>query len=165
MNFDALRHFHAGIWLGYFFRTSVGFRSFDPLRNHFVAVFAYENEKFREIGRVSLEDPDILFDNSVMNQEIDGRIWLEVNGGVGAHGNCLNVLRLDQGILYSDIAHCHSSAHFLRGWGTFLLAPDDPGVIEDIERAAAWAPDEPLYSESLVYLRVTTQAHEKKFNF
>ncbi|MCA9929574.1 MAG: hypothetical protein KC419_13905, partial [Anaerolineales bacterium] len=88
---------------------SVGFRPFEPLQNHFVAVFAYENENFREIGRAALENPDILFDNSVQSWEIDGRLWLEVNSGVGAHGNCLDVLRLDQTGLFDDIAYCHST--------------------------------------------------------
>lgn len=88
---------------------SIGFRSFDPMQNHFVAVFVYENGSFREIGRVDLEFPDILFDHSAMSEERNGRLWLEVESGVGAHGGCYNLLRVDQGILIADEAHCHSS--------------------------------------------------------
>ncbi len=44
-------------------------------------------------------------------------------------------------------------ALFLRAWAEQIATPGAPSVIIDIERAAALAPDEKLYSSSLAYLR------------
>ncbi|NJN83055.1 MAG: SH3 domain-containing protein [Caldilineaceae bacterium] len=45
-----------------------------------------------------------------------------------------------------------ASAHFLRGWGTYLAKPDDPTVLEDLTNAAALAPNDTLYRDSVLYL-------------
>jgi hypothetical protein len=46
-----------------------------------------------------------------------------------------------------------ASALFLRGWAAFLLNPEDPAVLADIQQAAALDPDEPLYAEALAFLQ------------
>lgn len=43
-------------------------------------------------------------------------------------------------------------AYFLRGWATYLVAPDDPQVRADIVQAASLAPGDPLYAASLEFL-------------
>ncbi|MDM8531225.1 hypothetical protein QUF63_08630 [Anaerolineales bacterium HSG25] len=42
-------------------------------------------------------------------------------------------------------------AYFLRAWGTYLVEPTNPAIIEDIQSAAELNPDEPLYQESLIH--------------
>ncbi len=46
-----------------------------------------------------------------------------------------------------------AAAYFLRGWATHLVRPGSPEVLADIEQAAALSPDEPLFSQSLAYLK------------
>jgi len=46
-----------------------------------------------------------------------------------------------------------ATAYFLRGWATYLIQPGSPEVLADIERAAALGPNEPLFSQSLAYLK------------
>lgn len=96
-----------GDWLVH----SAGLRPFDPPQNHFVAAYRPSGAGWQSLGRVDLELPDILFDESVTEVAggENGRSWLEVVGGVGPHGGCLNVLRLDNAGLTGDLAHCHSS--------------------------------------------------------
>lgn len=45
-----------------------------------------------------------------------------------------------------------AAAYFLRGWSTYLVDPNNPQLLFDIERAAGIAPEERLYQESLTYL-------------
>jgi len=40
-----------------------------------------------------------------------------------------------------------AEAYFMRVWATYLVNPDSPEVLDDIERAAQLAPDEPLFSQ------------------
>lgn len=49
-----------------------------------------------------------------------------------------------------------AEAHFLRAWGRFLADPGDPGVSEDVNRAAQLAPDDVLFAESAAYLQGAT---------
>ncbi len=48
----------------------------------------------------------------------------------------------------------HAAAYFLRGWGAYLDDPRNPAALADIEHAAALAPDEQLFAESVAYLRL-----------
>ena len=108
--------------LSFWMVHSVGFRSFDPLLPHFVAIFLRDGEVWQEVGRVELEYPDILFGGGIMGEELNGRYWLQIESGVGAHGGCFDLLRFDQGILTHDISHCYSSPG---GAGEFLDVNED----------------------------------------
>lgn len=44
-------------------------------------------------------------------------------------------------------------AYFLRGWARYLVDPQNLRALDDIAQAAALAPKEPLYRDSLAYLR------------
>jgi hypothetical protein len=44
-------------------------------------------------------------------------------------------------------------ALFLRGWGAHLRSPDDAQALADVERAAALAPDDALFSKSATHLQ------------
>ena len=84
---------------------SSGFRNFDldPVPNHFVAVYTYENGDWRELARQNLNPddglfggPDILTEGTVAQADIDpATIWLVVDGYVGAHGGAFQLLRFD----------------------------------------------------------------------
>jgi hypothetical protein len=46
-----------------------------------------------------------------------------------------------------------AAAYFLRGWVTYLQNPGSPQALDDIERAAQLDPAEPVYAQSVVYLK------------
>ena len=75
---------------------SVGMRPFDPIRSHFLAIYTCDLGTWRELARVNLDDvnppdmdpvsPDFVAEGSVTQVQIDSsRIWLTIDGGVGAH--------------------------------------------------------------------------------
>lgn len=88
---------------------TVGFRPFDPVQNHFVRLYKHESDQWQELGEVRLEFPDILFPKSVSTLVENGRLWLAVDSGVGAHGGCFDLLLWDGQALTSSVSHCHSS--------------------------------------------------------
>ena len=51
-----------------------------------------------------------------------------------------------------------AAAYFLRGWALHVRDPGNPAVLADVERAAELAPDDPLYTASRAYLKVTLPA-------
>ncbi len=46
-----------------------------------------------------------------------------------------------------------AAAHFIRGWAFYLANPGDPRVLSDVQQAAQLDPQEPLYGQSLQYLK------------
>jgi tetratricopeptide (TPR) repeat protein len=46
-----------------------------------------------------------------------------------------------------------AAAWFLRGWATHLSNPGSPEALSDIERAAELDPNEPLFTQSVAYLK------------
>jgi hypothetical protein len=46
-----------------------------------------------------------------------------------------------------------AATYFLRGWATYLQDPGSPLALDDVERAAQLEPNEPLYTQSVVYLK------------
>ena len=96
---------------------SVGMRAFDPPQQHFVAVYARESGGFRELSRLELENPDYVDERGVRQVDLaPGRIWLEVQSGVGAHGGCYDLLSFDGQQLHDDVSSCSASpgASFLK---------------------------------------------------
>ena len=84
---------------------SVGFRAFDP---HFVTLFLREDGAWQELGRESLEDRDLMWEDSVTTIVGNGRLWVELRSGIGAHGGCYNLLRVENHLLTSDQTNCNS---------------------------------------------------------
>jgi hypothetical protein len=94
------------LWATY----SVGMRPFDPLRSHFLAIYACGVAgDWIERARVNLDDvnppdmdpagPDFVSEGSVTQVQIDpSRIWLTVDGGIGAHGGTFQLLSFDAGM-------------------------------------------------------------------
>jgi hypothetical protein len=81
-------------------------RSFDPLRSHFIAIYTRDDTGWRELAQIALDEayppemypamPDYVFPGGVNQVQIDpSRIWLTVEGGVGAHGGTFQLLGFD----------------------------------------------------------------------
>ncbi len=89
---------------------SIGMRSYEPLQNHFVAIYSLENGDLNEVDRVELHIPDYVGEGSVKQVPVepDG-IWLQVMSGVGAHSGCINLLRFDGDDIEHVISDCASS--------------------------------------------------------
>ena len=88
------------LWVAY----TTGIRSFEPNFNHQIALYRYANQswqlaaayQFTQGAGAELGGPDYLSDGSVKQVFIDSEsTWLFVEGGVGAHGGLLYVLRFD----------------------------------------------------------------------
>jgi hypothetical protein len=88
---------------------SVGMRPFDPIRSHFLAIYTCDAGTWRELARVNLDDvsppdmdpamPDFISPGAVIQVQIDpSRIWLAIDGGVGAHGGTFQLLSFDAGL-------------------------------------------------------------------
>lgn len=89
---------------------SVGMRSYEPLQNHFVAIYSLENGDLNEIDRVELEIPDYMREGSVKQVPVEPEgIWLQVMSGVGAHSGCFDMLRFDGGDIEHVLSDCASS--------------------------------------------------------
>jgi hypothetical protein len=88
------------LWVAFTF----GMRSFEPLVNHFVAIYTHDAAGWQEVSRLELECPDYLDKTSVQQVAIDpSRIWLEVQGGIGAHSGCYDLLSFDGQTLRSEL--------------------------------------------------------------
>lgn len=46
-----------------------------------------------------------------------------------------------------------AAAYFLRGWAAYLVDKRNPAALVDLEKAAQLAPNEPLFSESVAFLK------------
>ena len=80
------------LWVAHTF----GNRSFDPEQKHYVAIYTYENDKWRMVSRVELESADYLDRESVKQVLIEpSQTWLQVEGGAGAHSGVFQLLRFD----------------------------------------------------------------------
>lgn len=87
-----------------------GFRPFDPLQNHFVAMYSRAGDQWQELSRLELENPDMMFELSGQFVDLgDGRTWIEFQSGAGAHGSCYDLVRYDGVSLTNEISSCHSS--------------------------------------------------------
>lgn len=94
------------LWAVYTF----GARVFDPWTNHFVAIYAWEAASWQLQARLELEFADFIFEESARQVVVgDGRIWLELSSGAGAHGGCYDLLLFDGLTLTQELNHCHSN--------------------------------------------------------
>jgi hypothetical protein len=94
---------------------SFGMHNFDlkPLPNHFIAIYAQEGGAWKELARLefSADDPqsaapDYVGKDGVKQVQIDpSRIWLQADGGVGAHGGVFNLLSFDGKNLKVELAN------------------------------------------------------------
>lgn len=122
---------------------STGLRNFqlDPLPSHFVAIFTYDQAGWQELARVELDTPapgqdfgagpDYLDEEGVSQIAIvPDRVWLQVEGGVGAHGGTYQLLSFDGHSLRLEVSGGASSP----GVGRLMDLNDDgvPEVVLDV---------------------------------
>lgn len=103
---------------------SYGMRNFDltPPPGHFVAIFAQDAAGWQELARFDLDmapiggdplvgaGPDTVDRQGVKQASIDSsRIWLQVDGGVGAHSGTFQVLSFDGQSVRQEVGGASSS--------------------------------------------------------
>lgn len=116
--------------LPYWAAFSYGFRIFEPLQNHFLALYSYTDAGWQEVSRLELENPDYLDPTAVRQVQIEpSRLWLEVQGGAGAHAGAYDLLSFDGQTLRNEVSH--SSASPGGSWLEDLNEDGLPEVILD----------------------------------
>jgi Tol biopolymer transport system component len=138
---------------------TVGLRSFDPLQNHVVAIYARVESDWQELARMEFTDsetgqptieepateeqaeagqaaegepatfilaPDYLGEGSVRQVFVEPtRIWLEVQGGAGAHSGTYHVLSYDGETLSTEVENFTASPG-----GSKLVDLNNDGLLE-----------------------------------
>jgi uncharacterized protein YraI len=95
-------------------------RSFDPEQNHTVAIYARSGDHWEELARLELAGntasenfepgPDFIGQEGMQQVFVEpGRIWLQVEGGVGAHSGVYHLLNFDGASLRIEVAGFSSS--------------------------------------------------------
>lgn len=126
--------------------ASTGGRYFEAEQYHFVALYTHDAAGWQELARLELVpdfkaepvDPgaDYLFEGSVSQVSVTpGRIWLQVEGGTGAHSGTYHLLSFDGQALRVELAAFSSSPGVARvadlnddGLGEVVLDASDPYV-------------------------------------
>ena len=82
----------------------------DPSQAHFVAIYTHDGGDWKQLDRFELTDDDYLDPTGLAQVDIDPKnIWLEAQGGAGAHSGCYDLLRFDGKQLHSEVSSCSSS--------------------------------------------------------
>jgi len=84
---------------------SIGMHGFgDPPQNHFIAIYTRSDAGWQELTRLELGEgsdpeafgPDYVFEGSLRQVNVESsRIWLQLEGGAGAHGGTYHLLSFD----------------------------------------------------------------------
>lgn len=76
---------------------SVGRNGYLPEEpKHFVAIFTAENRQWQKIDSLTLTDPDYLDEHSFQQVMLEPtHIWLQIDGGAGAHSGVFNLIMFD----------------------------------------------------------------------
>ena len=92
---------------------SYGMRNFDlnPSPDHFIAIYTQDNGAWQELAHLALVSddvkvagPDYLGENGVTQVQIaPSRIWLQVEGGAGAHSGVFDLVSFDGSQLSRDL--------------------------------------------------------------
>lgn len=89
------------LWLAH----TVGIRSFEPLQHHVLAIYQRQPGQWQEVTRLALAGdtltpprfaPDYVGEASVSQVEVEPtQLWIEVQGGAGAHSGVYNLFSFD----------------------------------------------------------------------
>jgi|HigsolmetaAR202D_1030399.scaffolds.fasta_scaffold00078_22 hypothetical protein len=94
------------LWLVY----SLGFPNFEQEQMHFLSIYSYTDQTWKELAHHELLNATSMSTGSVEQVNLSSdRIWLFVQSGVGAHGGCLELMSYDLGKLKNEIESCNSS--------------------------------------------------------
>jgi hypothetical protein len=84
--------------------------SVDPAQGHFVAIYTHDDSGWKELDRFVLANDDYLDPGSLTQVDVDPHfVWLEAQGGAGAHSGCYDLLRFDGQQLHDEASSCSSS--------------------------------------------------------
>lgn len=103
-------------WLAH----TVGLRSFDPEQNHALAIYAPGGDEWQKLARVEMAfdddadnpgfSPDYLGEGGVAQVQIEPEhLWIQVEGGVGAHSGVYGLYSFDGSTLVEQINGFSSS--------------------------------------------------------
>ncbi len=82
-----------------------GTLSYDASHNHFLAIYTYDDTGWQELSRFELECADCLHPDSVRLAPVEPtKIWLEVQGGIGAYSSCYDLLSFDGQALQAEVS-------------------------------------------------------------
>jgi tetratricopeptide (TPR) repeat protein len=96
---------------------SVGMRGFtDPPQDHFIAIYTHGNAGWQELTRLELAgnpdpeafepSPDYVSEGSLRQVDVEPScIWLQLEGGAGAHSGTYHLLTFDGQALKVEVAH------------------------------------------------------------
>ena len=99
---------------------TIGFRPYETLGNHLVALYAYDGGVWKGLSRLDLEVSDFVFEEGVAQFDLGGDdLWFTVESGAGAHGGCFDLLHYDGQALQNEINHCSATA------GAAIIPDDD----------------------------------------
>ncbi len=94
------------LWLAH----TTGMRIFQPLVNHFLAIYRRSATGWQQVSKLDIPTPDYLSVASVKQVQLEAeRIWLQVDGGVGAHSGSFSLLSFDGTTLRLELDHISSS--------------------------------------------------------
>jgi hypothetical protein len=90
--------------------SSRGMSVGEPSQAHFVAIYTRDGGEWQELDRFTLTNDDYLDEQGVSQVQVDPRyVWLEAQGGAGAHSGCYDLLRFDGTKLHDEASGCSSS--------------------------------------------------------
>ena len=103
-------------WLAY----TIGMRSFDPEQDHLLVIYRRQGDGWQEVVRQPLSAtteassdvpaPDYLGDGSVTQVQVEPEnIWIQVEGGVGAHSGVYGLFRFDGVTLHPEASSFSAS--------------------------------------------------------
>lgn len=93
-------------WIAY----SSGMRQHDPLVNHWIALYTYSAAGWQQVSKIDVPGPDYIMPNAVKQVQVDPeRIWLQIDGGAGAHSGVLSLVSFDGKALKLEIEHLSPS--------------------------------------------------------
>jgi hypothetical protein len=95
------------LWAAY----SVGMASYDPVQQHFVAIYTHDGEGWQPLARLVLTDcAEIVDRGSLVQVPLEpGRIWLELQSYAGVHSGCYDLMSFDGAALRVEAASFSSS--------------------------------------------------------
>lgn len=93
-------------WIAY----SSGMREHNPLVNHWIAFYTHSAAGWEQVSKIDLPMPDYIYPDAVKQVVIEAeRIWLQIDGGAGAHSGVFSLVSFDGKALKLEIEHLSSS--------------------------------------------------------
>ncbi len=115
------------LWLVF----SQGMRGYNAQleEGHFVAVYSKDGA-WKEVSHIDLQNADYVAPDGVRQVQVEPtHLWFTAESGVGAHGDCFELISFDGQALRSQVAHCQSGP--VAGFLSDLNGDGIPEVVLD----------------------------------